>query len=248
MDKLTPTSNNAYVYIHRRLDTNEVFYVGIGSTLKFRRAYRFISGRRNSIWNRIYKKHGVVVEIMHKNLSWEEACKIEIELIAKYGTLFDSTGVLANMTKGGDGAYGRVRKQESIEKHRSKMLGRVCSEETKRKIGLANKGRPMSLHQKEMLRALNTGSKKPNNKPSPLCIENSIKARIGKRQSPEVIAKRMLKCSGKLHHSAILMCNLETGIFYDTFREAAIAHNINEGTLFSRIYKNKNIKGSIIKC
>jgi hypothetical protein len=44
------------------------------------------------------------------------------------------------------------------------------------------------------------------------------------------------------------MCNLETGIFYDTFREAAIAHNINEGTLFNRVYKNKNIKGSIIKC
>lgn len=30
--------NNTYVYVHRRLDTNEIFYVGIGNKINFKRS------------------------------------------------------------------------------------------------------------------------------------------------------------------------------------------------------------------
>ena len=39
--------NNCYVYLHRRLDTNDVFYIGISSSKNFKRAY---NKKQRSIW------------------------------------------------------------------------------------------------------------------------------------------------------------------------------------------------------
>lgn len=44
----------AYVYKHIRLDTNEVFYVGIGSGITYKRAYK-VNGR-TQFWQNITKK------------------------------------------------------------------------------------------------------------------------------------------------------------------------------------------------
>ena len=44
----------AYVYTHTRLDTNEVFYVGIGTQDNYKRASR--SHNRTNYWNNIVKK------------------------------------------------------------------------------------------------------------------------------------------------------------------------------------------------
>ena len=63
----------AIVYTHIRLDTNEVFYVGIGKNQN--RAYA--SYNRSSWWSKIANKSGYKVVITHKNILWEEACSIE---------------------------------------------------------------------------------------------------------------------------------------------------------------------------
>jgi len=53
----------ATVYKHIRLDTLEVFYIGIGKEIK--RAYS--KQRRNKYWNSIVSKHGYKVEIFKDN-------------------------------------------------------------------------------------------------------------------------------------------------------------------------------------
>lgn len=104
--------NRSYVYRHIRLDTNEVFYVGIGSKPDRFRAYE--KGKRNSHWHNFVKKVGYQVEIVYDGLSWETACVKEIELIAQYGRLDLKTGSIINLTNGGDGAVGLIRTDEHL--------------------------------------------------------------------------------------------------------------------------------------
>ena len=93
----------AYVYKHIRLDKNEIFYIGIGKydDNNFKRAYSKKS--RNKLWTNIVNKHGYTVEIICENLTWNEACEKEKELIQFYGRECFNKGPLINMTDGGDG-------------------------------------------------------------------------------------------------------------------------------------------------
>lgn len=116
------------VYRHRRLDTNEIFYVGIGKSEK--RAYSKRS--RNSLWHNIVNKTDYSVEIVAELDSWELACELEQLLIQEYGRRDLGLGSLVNMTDGGEGSLN----MESPRK------GVTLSEETKRKISEAKKGKP----------------------------------------------------------------------------------------------------------
>jgi hypothetical protein len=81
--------------------------------------------------NRAYSKHRVRLPKDKKNIIFiqkemtnEDACKLEIELIASHGRLDKQTGYLANLTDGGEST-----------------VGWICSEETKAKISKAHKGK-----------------------------------------------------------------------------------------------------------
>lgn len=94
----------AYVYQHIRLDKNEPFYIGISNSDKnYSRAYSKSKSHRNSIWFKIYEKTNYKVEILEDRVPFDEARKKEIELIKKYGRIDLGTGILSNMTDGGDG-------------------------------------------------------------------------------------------------------------------------------------------------
>jgi len=99
----------AYLYRHTRLDTGLPFYIGIGSDEDghYKRAYNKDS--RNKAWKR-EAKFGYEVEVMFDDIEWEYACKKEIEFIKLYGRQDIGTGILVNMTNGGDGALGHSRK------------------------------------------------------------------------------------------------------------------------------------------
>lgn len=94
----------AYVYRHIRLDKNEPFYIGIGSDDNYSRAYS--RKNRNKIWHGIVNKSDFRVEVMIDNLSKDDACQKEMEYISLYGKIINSTGILANITDGGDGILG----------------------------------------------------------------------------------------------------------------------------------------------
>ena len=93
----------AYVYKHIRLDTNTIFYIGVGSDSGY---YRANSKRsRNKHWLNVVNKIGYKVEIFIDNISFDLALKIEIELIDRY-KLISEGGSLVNYTKGGQGQLG----------------------------------------------------------------------------------------------------------------------------------------------
>ena len=50
----------AYIYKHTRNDTNEVFYIGIGSGKTYKRAYKKIG--RSKFWNNIVKKTSIQLQ------------------------------------------------------------------------------------------------------------------------------------------------------------------------------------------
>ena len=99
--------NDTCVYFHRRLDTNEVFYVGIGNN---KRPYS--KKNRSDWWHRIVSKAGYEVVIFDKGLSWKNACKLETGLIEFFGRKDLGKGNLVNMTDGGEGTKGLVRSAE----------------------------------------------------------------------------------------------------------------------------------------
>ena len=106
----------AYVYRHIRLDTNQPFYIGIGSddSGKYKRAYN--KSKRNIFWKRISIKSDYKIDIVLDGLTWEEACQKEKELIALYGRYNNNLGTLCNLTDGGDGTLGAIQSIETIQK------------------------------------------------------------------------------------------------------------------------------------
>jgi len=119
-----------YIYRHIRLDKNEVFYIGIGTKEKSykgpgREYHRAFSKRkRSNFWNNITAKTPYEVEIMLDDLTLVEAKIKEVEFIKLYGRRDLGLGTLCNLTDGGEGTTNIV-----------------VSNETKKKLGKAAKGR-----------------------------------------------------------------------------------------------------------
>ena len=149
-----------YVYAYLREDGTP-YYVG--------------KGQADRAWQK-HKYHKVPsddkIVILESDLIETDAFKLEQHYIQKYGRKDLGTGILRNMTNGGDGIPGH--------KH---------SEETKKKIALARIGKPtnlgkkMSDEQKEKLRKVNLGKKAPAGTGAK--ISAAKKGKPGKPRSPE---------------------------------------------------------------
>lgn len=101
---------NHYVYAHYKADTNKLFYIGIGTHNTYHgnlyaRAYAYTKSQRNLFWYQIYKKHGRKVVILYDNLTEKEAKEREIALIKMYGRFLNNTGILCNISGGGEGRF-----------------------------------------------------------------------------------------------------------------------------------------------
>jgi hypothetical protein len=118
-----------YIYLHKRLDNNEVFYVGRGTVNKkasgrydtntYRRAY--CKHTHNKIWMRITNKVPWSVEIIEDFLSWEDSLVSEMKYIKQYGRRDLNEGTLVNFTDGGEGSIGVIPSQLIIETQRKRM-------------------------------------------------------------------------------------------------------------------------------
>jgi len=148
----------AGVYEHIRLDKNQPFYYGI-----FEDKYRpFEKTRRNNLWDKIVAKTDYKINIIKEGLTWEEACQMERDLIKQYGRIDKGTGILTNLTDGGDGTVGLIRSEEHSNKISKSLTGRKLSEEHKKKVGIGKIGTKDSedtIHKKSDAKK----GKKPNN-------------------------------------------------------------------------------------
>lgn len=128
----------AIVYIHKRNDTNQIFYVGKGKDIK--RAFSKFG--RNQYWKNITNKYGYTVEIIYDNLTNEKACEIEKQLINEFGRVDLATGILVNMTDGGEGLTN------PNEEHRQKIsnsnLGKKVSDFCKQVASKTHKNKIVS--------------------------------------------------------------------------------------------------------
>lgn len=148
------------VYRHRRLDTNEIFYVGIGAS-----KYRAYSKKsRNSLWKNIVNKVGYSVEIITTCETWEEACQIEQYLIKYYGRRDLGLGSLVNLTDGGEGRINLVVSDETRQKIRDANLGIKKSEETKAKISKTQTGKKHTEETRLKMSEARKGGKNPTAK------------------------------------------------------------------------------------
>jgi hypothetical protein len=166
----------AYVYRHIRLDKNEPFYIGIGSDNAYERSRERYN--RNGLWKIIANKSDIEIEILLDGLSYKDAQIKEKEFIALYGRKNNGTGILTNLTDGGEGTLGTViteetRKKLSISRIGNKSrTGQKLSEETKLKMSLARKGKKLPKFSEEHKKKLSL-------------------AKIGKKQTIETINKRI---------------------------------------------------------
>jgi hypothetical protein len=169
----------AYVYRHIRLDKNLPFYIGIADDSKnglYTRAYGLHG--RNPLHQSIVDKTEVEVEIILDDLTWEEACEKEKELISLYGRIMLNNGCLSNLTAGGEGTLGRIDSLEINAKRSDALKGRVFSEETLAKMKVSRNARTDS--QKGYKRSEET---KEKNRQSHLGKTTSIETKLKQSES-----------------------------------------------------------------
>ncbi len=132
----------ALVYAHKRLDKNEYFYIGVqlDSTNKY--GYRpYVKSGKSKLWNNIVNKTNYEVIIIKDNLSNQDALNLEIDLIKLYGRLNEKSGILVNLTNGGEGITGFKHSEDTKTKMRNSAKLRGISKETHMKIAESRKGK-----------------------------------------------------------------------------------------------------------
>jgi hypothetical protein len=87
---------------------------------------------------------------VQEGLTEQEAFDLEKYCIALYGRIDKGTGILRNLSDGGDGASGVVYSTERRKQISEASKGRTHTEETKRKIGEKQKGENNHMWGKEV--------------------------------------------------------------------------------------------------
>lgn len=205
-------SNNFYVYL--LLDPRKAylpFYVGKGKNY---RAYHHLKSKAHANCNPLkaavidkIRTRGLEPKIMiwKQDISEAEAFELEMNLIQKFGRRDTQTGILTNMSNGGEGNAGRRFSEEHRQKLSEAAKGRKMSQEAKDKISQSRKGRLASNEAKrkmsEAKKGENTGSENhmfgrkgdqhPNYGKEGLKGEKN--GMFGRRHSPESIEKMRQK-------------------------------------------------------
>lgn len=193
-------------------------YIGI---TKRKPEYRWKNGRgykQNKHFYSAILKYGwenIRHEIVQNGLTKQQACNLEIKLIAKYDTTNPCNGY-NNSTGGESGSTGRhisaeTRRKisESNKGKPSPKKGTHLSAETRLKISKANKGRHASEETKRKLSESHMGHRlsaetrmklstvHKGRKPSAECIRKSIEAHKGKHMDMETRRKISKKLKGR---------------------------------------------------
>lgn len=256
-----------YVYFHRNIETNEIFYVGIGSKDRANE-----HSNRSQYWKRYVAKYGKpVIEIYKSNLRWMEACHLEIKLISIFGRKkIEDNGILVNRTCGGEGTLGRVvlpYSDETRAKIGAGNRGKVVSEESRKKMseskkalqffaksiinnsnGIIYKSVTQAAAENNMtLRQLSFLLRKgliSDNPPFSYINEKDKKGKrfLGRKKMTEATKLKMSKCKLENPYQAKIVVNNNTGEEYRTIKDAAKLNGVAFSTMWA--YVNGIIKST----
>jgi hypothetical protein len=130
-----------YLYRHITSDSRIPFYIGIGKKHSYSNTFeseykRAFSKKRSNYWHNIVNKHGVKVQILFESNNKDEILIKESEFINLYGRRDLKTGILCNMTSGGEFPSNLTPEKEVIRRNKIKAYGktRIWEESTKKKI------------------------------------------------------------------------------------------------------------------
>ena len=133
-----------------------------------RTPYYIGKGKGNRAYRRRYKgevkppKDKSRILILKQNLTEEESFRHEVYMIAVFGRKDLGTGILHNRTDGGEGASGVIPSDETKRKISKALKGKTPSEETRKKMSEFQKGKTISKEQKIKLSDLFSGNGNPN--------------------------------------------------------------------------------------
>jgi len=178
-----------YVYVVFRLDGSPC-YVGKGC------GYRWKShlAKSHSVHlANILRQAGGELPIakIRESLTNDEACVIEVALIAAIGREIDG-GPLVNLTPGGEGVPGFRHSENARKTMNASKKGTKQSQETIERRRASNTGLKRSAETKERIRAAHTGAKR-----SPEWCENIRRSKMGQIRSAETRAKIAAASTGR---------------------------------------------------
>ena len=197
-----------YTYAFLREDRTP-YYIGKG---KGNRAYR----RRDKGIKPPKDKSKIL--ILKQNLTEEESFRHEVYMIAVFGRKDLGTGILHNRTNGGDGVSGAVVSDETRRKMSEALKGKPRSKEIRRKISEAHKGKTHSEESRKNMSESQKGktfSEETRRKIS--------ETRKGKTHSEET--KRKLK---EINKNRKFVCNIIWTIENIHTKELFEVTNLNE--------------------
>ena len=129
-----------YTYAYLREDKTP-YYIGKG------KGYRINSKQRNI---KPPKDKSRII-FLKQNLTEEEAFKHEIYMIAVLGRKDLGTGILRNLTDGGEGVSGYRHSDETKMFIKEVGKGKKHSDKTKKKISIGNKGKKQTEETKKKI-------------------------------------------------------------------------------------------------
>lgn len=180
------------VYVH--IFPNGKRYVGISKDVK----HRFRNGKgyqHQKIMYSAIQKYGwknVETAILFEHLTEDEAKQKEIETIALYRTTDRRYGY--NQTFGGEGANGRVESEENKRRFGERMSklhkGVPLSEEHKKKISDAMKGKPKTYSEDGRRRIIESNSTRVYSKETRKKMSRNTKMAMKEKNMSEYLSRK----------------------------------------------------------
>ena len=129
-----------YTYAYLREDRTP-YYIGKGRGWRIYCTHRVIKVPKNKS----------LIIFLKKNLTEAEAFKHEIYMINVFGRKDLGTGILRNLTNGGEGSSGAIHSEETKKKISVASTGKTLTEETKKKMSESKTGVPRTEKTKKKI-------------------------------------------------------------------------------------------------